>query len=150
MTIVGWGFAIVIGLPCALFVIVRIAGEMRADARRARKSAATRRTEIVDGKTYSVITEKLPVVREKRTGRTGIVLARGAESDPTMIKGEIRFEPRWIRVQFVRKSDGKASAVQWRQSSKFEFIGTADIDMLTRRSGWFSSEHLMRLPPRLV
>ena len=155
-TLGGWLFTIIVGLifvvvallmaGCVLFVVLRLIGEARADARRSREIEASRRTEVIDGKIYSVVTERHSLVREKRTGRVGIVLARGNENDPHTVNGELQFQPRWVQVQFIRKSDGKPGAVQWRQFAHFEVTGTAAIDRLTRRTGMLSTEQLLRFP----
>ena len=128
------------------YAILRVAGEMRGESRRNQRVEATRRTEIVNGHEYSVVTENLAVVREKRTGRIGVVLHRGAEDDPTTRNGELVLEPRWIQIQFIRKSDGKPGRIEWRRYEKFEIVGQASVDFLTRKTGWFSSERLVRYP----
>ena len=131
------------------YAFLRVAADMRAESRLNRKIAETERTEVIDGKEFSVVTKSLPIVREKRTGRTGIVLERGAESDPTTINGKLALEPRWIRVQFVRKSDGKAGRVEWRSYRKFDIVGTADVDILTHRTSLFRSDSFIRYPTNL-
>jgi hypothetical protein len=142
----GWVIAAAIfGVPVA-YVVLRIVGDTRAEFRIKKKVAATRRTEVIDSKKYSVVTRSLPVLREKRTGRIGIALERGGENDPTIINGELALEPRWIKIQFVRKSDGKTGRVEWRGFAKFENVGTADVDFLTHRAGLFRAESFIRYP----
>ena len=144
MTYLGWiSLAVIFGLPMT-YVVLRIVGEMRADSRIRKRVAATRRTETINGREYSVVTRCLPVVRERSTGRTGIALDRGAESDPTTINGELSQEPRWIRVQFIRKSDGKAGRIEWRRYAKCQTVGTADVDFLTHRAGLFRTDSFIR------
>ena len=146
MEYLGWIImAIVFGLPMT-YAILTVAGEMRAESRIRKRVAATRRTEVIDGKEYTVVTKSLPIVREKRTGRIGLVMERGAENDPNTVNGELVMEPRWIRVQFVRKSDGKAGRVEWRRYEKFEIVGTADVEFWTHRSGLFRTESFIRYP----
>jgi hypothetical protein len=101
-------------------------------------------TEIIDGKEFSVHTEKLPVMREKSTGRVGIALRRGYSNEPTMIDGKTAMVPEWTQIQFLRKSDGVPSRVEWRRFSKFEMIGTTDVDYLSHRVSMFRTERLMR------
>lgn len=60
----------------AILVAAGIFGA-REDADRKRRIDATRRTETIDGKDYSVYTLPRSVVREKKTGRVGIVMQRG-------------------------------------------------------------------------
>jgi hypothetical protein len=128
------------------YAVLRIVAELRGESRVNKKIATNRRTEVIDGKEYSVVTKSLPIVREKRTGRVGIALERGAESDPTTINGELALKPRWIRVQFVRMSDGNVGRIEWRSYGKFETVGTADIDFLTHRAGIFRTDSLIRYP----
>jgi hypothetical protein len=144
-----WIFTAVLCIPFA-FIILRVAGDIRAESRLNRKIAKTKRTEVIEGKEYTVITKSLPVVREKRTGQIGIALERGAQNDPTTINGQLALEPRWIRVQFVRESDGKAGRIEWRSYAKFEILGTVDVDYLTHRNGLFRSEELIRHPTDLA
>jgi len=142
----GWTIvAIVIGVPMT-YAVLRVVSEWRAESRLKSKIAVTRRTEVIDGKEYSVVTKTLPIVREKRTGQMGIALERGAESDPITINGELALVPRWIKVQFVRKSDGKAGRVEWRSYGKFETVRTTDIDFLTHRANLFRTESFIRYP----
>ena len=146
MEYLGWIIgAIVFSLPMT-YAFLRVVGEMRAESRKRKKITATRRTEVIDGKEYSVVTKSLPIVREKRTGRMGIVMERGGENDPNTVNGELVMEPRWIRVQFVRKSDGKAGRVEWRRYAKFEIAGTADVDFLTHHAGFFRTDSFIRYP----
>jgi len=128
------------------YAVLRVAGEMRAESRTRKRVAATRRNETIDGKEYTVVTKSLPIVREKRTGRIGIVMERGGENDPNTVNSELVMEPRWIRVQFVRKSDGKAGRVEWRRYAKFEIVGTADVDFLTHHAGSFRTDSFIRYP----
>jgi len=133
----------VLCLPLSYAVFMSVA-EWRAESPIKKRVAATRRTEVIDGKEFSVVTKTLPVVREKRTGRLGIALERGADSDATTVKGQMTLEPRWIRVQFVRKSDGKVGRIEWRRCAKFETVGTADVGFLTHRSGLFRTHTFIR------
>ncbi len=146
MEYLGWIIgAIIFGIPMT-YAVFRVAGEMRAGSRIRNRVAATRRTEIIDGKEYSVVTKSLPIVREKRTGRIGIAMERGAESDSTTVNGGLALEPRWIRVQFVRKSDSKAGRVEWRRYAKLETVGTADVDFLAHRAGICRTDSFIRVP----
>lgn len=103
----------------------------RGDARRRKHIDAIRRTEIFNGREYSVYTLEHPLVREKSTGRIGIVIESGSQ-------------PGWVRIQFVRKTDGEPGRVEWRRFEKFERVGTADMDYLSRRLGRFRTEQLTR------
>ncbi len=132
------------------YAVLRVVAETRAEWRLDRKIAATRGAEVIHGKEYSVVTQTLQIVREKRTGRMGIALERGAESDPTTVAGELVLKPRWIKVQFVRKSDGKAGRVEWRSFEKFDTVGAVDVDFLTHRAGLFRSELFIRYPRNLA
>lgn len=143
MTNLDWIIAIFIGVLVAPAVL-RLVRETRADSFRRRRRESTRRTEVIDGKEYTVTTEPLLIVREKRTGRIGLVMERGRESDPFQVKSEVIFQPRWIKVQFVRKTDGKAGAVSWRRFDKFEPKGTAPVDFLRRKTGFLRSESFIR------
>lgn len=146
MEYLGWIIGtIVFGIPMT-YAVLWVAAEMRTESRIRQRVATTRRTEVIDGKEYSVVTKSLPIVRERRTGRFGIALERRAETDSTMVKGELTSEPRWIRVQFVRKSDGKAGRVEWRQFAKFETMGAVDVDFLTHRAGLFRTDSFIRYP----
>jgi hypothetical protein len=128
---VSWLAVIVFGvLPMAAGFFFAIFGT-REDAERKRQIDATRRTETIDGKDYSVYTLPRSVVREKKTGRVGIALQRG-------------YYPWWIRVQFIRKTDGEPERVEWREASKFEMVGTADVDYLSHRSSIFGGKELVR------
>jgi len=114
-------------LPIGAAVYFGIVG----DAVRRRAIDATRRTETVNGREYSVYTLGHSVLREKSTGRLGIALERG-------------YQPQWVRIQFFRKTDGEPGRVEWRSFSKFEIVGTASVDYLSWRGGLLRTEQLMR------
>jgi transcriptional regulator of nitric oxide reductase len=87
---------VVIGVPLAgvlAFTALRVISDVRQEARFRRQVDSTRHMEIIAGKTYSVYSMKLPVVREKRTGRVGIAMDRGHENEPTTINGETALMP---------------------------------------------------------
>jgi hypothetical protein len=87
---------------------------------------------------------KHPVLREKNTGRLGIALQRGYSDEPTTRAGGVVMQPEWMRVQFFRKTDGEPGRIEWRRFSKFEIVGTASVDYLSRRAGPLRTERLMR------
>jgi hypothetical protein len=120
-SVIGWLAVIIFG---ALPLVVAIFGAHPEAERK-------RRTETIDGKDYSVYTLSHSVVREKKTGRVGIALQRG-------------YYPRWVQVQFIRKTDGQPGRVEWRDASKFERVGTTDVDYLSHRSGIFGGKELVR------
>lgn len=137
------------GIP-AIYVVLAIVGEMRAEAREEKIVASTWRKEVLDGREYAVVTRKLSVARERSTGRIGIVMERGRETESTTIDGELTLVPRWIKVQFVRKTDGKAGRIEWRSYEKFEIIGAVDVDFLTHRAGFLRTDTFIRYPRVLL
>jgi len=141
-------FLVIICGPALAYAVLVIAGEWRSEARATRAMAATRRTEVVNGHEYSVVTRRHSVVREKRTGRMGVVMNVGAERDIAHVKGGgIEMVPRWASVQFVRKADGVPGRVEWRSLRLFEVEGTTEVDYLSRRTGWLRTESLVRFQP---
>ena len=131
------------GLPI-IYSILRVVGEVRAEAHISTNIAKTKRTEIINDKKYTVTTKTLPLVRDKRSGRMGIIMERGAENDPNLVNGEMTMEPRWVSVQFIRKSDGKLGRAEWRKYSKLQTVGTATVDFLTYQAGFFRTESFIR------
>jgi hypothetical protein len=123
------------GLVITVFGLGPLAGGIyfgiKEDAARRRLIDPTRRAEKINGLEYSVYTLEHRVLREKSTGRLGIALERG-------------YYPQWVRVQFFRKTDGEPGRVEWRSSSKFEIVGTAFVDYLSRRAGLLRTDHLTR------
>jgi hypothetical protein len=140
-----WIAVVVSGL-IIFFAVAQAASDVRAEEGDA--PGATQ-TEMIAGKRYSVVTRTLLVVREKRTGRVGILMARGWQNDPVLINGKIELVPHWINIQFVRKSDGKAGRTEWRRYENFENIGKTEVHFLTHRVGFFSTESLIRYPANL-
>lgn len=137
-------------IPVLLAVLARVAMEMYAEQQLRSRVASTRRVETIDGHEYVVVTWPLQVLRERRTGRMGLLLERGLRNMPTTIDGRTVLEPMWVKVQFIRKSDGQAGRVEWRDYSKFERVGTAEVEFLTKRIGWFQTELRMRYPADLA
>jgi hypothetical protein len=133
-------------VPVAIYTILWVAADIRAGRRLRREIEATRRVETINGQEYSVSTQIFDIVREKRTGRIGLAMERGAERDPTTVAGKLAMVPRWIEVQFVRKTDGKIGRVEWRRFQSFEIVGETNVDFLVRRLGLFKSETFVRYP----
>ena len=134
-----WGW-----LSLTVFGFAPIVGGIYFDAARRRAIDAIRRTEIVNGQQYSGYTLTHPVLRERSTGRLGLALERSHESLPTTIAGKLVMQPEWMRVQFFRKTDGEPGRVEWRRFSKFEIVGTASVDYLSRRAGLLRTDRLTR------
>jgi hypothetical protein len=131
------------------FFLRRSVAEARTTRRRARRLVATRRTEIIDDLECEIVTEPLPAVRERKTGRMGFIMHRSQESDPAIVAGKPGLVPRWIEVQFFRKSDGKAGKFEWRSYDKFESLGVVNVDFVTKRIGNFRSQTYLRYPPNV-
>jgi hypothetical protein len=127
MSIVGALLCVVV---IAAWVAMSVLGN-REQCARQNKIDSTRHSETINGKEYSVYTEKRNLVKEKRTGRIGIATEAG-------------HSPGWMKVQFIRKSDGEVGRTEWRQQNKFEFIGTADLNFLSRQVSRFNTERLKR------
>jgi hypothetical protein len=140
MSYLGWATLIIWVI---VFFGVPIYLDRAYGAVRRRRIDATRRTEKLNGHEYSVYTLTHPVLREKSTGRLGIALEHGLESDLTTISGKMVSQPKWMKLQFFRKSDGEPGRVEWRRFSKFEIVGTASVDYLSRRAGLLRTERLI-------
>ena len=116
---------------------------IKQDAAGRRTSNATRPSEIINGRKYSVYRLTHPVLREMRTGRLGVQLRRRRATNPNAVADETSPPPQWVRVQFFRETDGDPGRTEWRRSSTFEIVGTATVDYLSRSPGWFPSKRLM-------
>lgn len=121
--------------PVALFAITRWRARRQREAAYRRSVDASRREVVVDGKRYAVITERLPLVRETKTGRLAVALRRGHEDDPAItsalrVDTEIRpgFQPRWIEVVFLKKDGTFSKQRGWRQTRYFEDAGSFSYD----------------------
>lgn len=137
----------IVGIFSALIVslaVFRVVTETYADLRSHIAVRATRRTEVVDGREYSAVTLSLPLLRERRTGRLALLMERGYRSLPTLRDGRLTSEPQWIKVQYIRNSNGKARQYEWRRYETFDAVAITNVDFMTRRSGFFRTELLMR------
>lgn len=122
-------------------IILAVRSRGSEDSQQARE---TKRTEIVNGREYSVYTLTHPVLRERSTGRLGIALQSGRSNVPTIRGSRPVMLPEWTKIQFFRKSDGEPGKVEWRRLEKFDVVEAAAVDYLSRRTGWLSTERLLR------
>jgi len=91
---------------------------------------STRRTEIINGKKYSVVSVPRILLREKRSKRNAVVILSGAEKDPLYKDGKlIMYFPRWVKVQYLLKNGSYSkTASGWRASNKFEYLQNITVD----------------------
>ncbi|MHB1218470.1 MAG: hypothetical protein ACYC1L_09780 [Alphaproteobacteria bacterium] len=126
------------------YAVLRVIADLRIQRESTRRIQKTQRTVTFNGKEYSVVTKTHLLLREKSTGRIAIVFERGWENDPTMMDGKVALAPRWIKLAFIKRKDGRLGRTEWRQTQKFDTVGTIPVEYFSRKISWMQSEQLIR------
>jgi hypothetical protein len=132
-------FAVFVGFPLLLTALIVLYGLWEAFAKRltergrreldqeAREAAelkamveATRRSVMIDGEAWEVVTVSRPLIRNRKTGRHAALLNIGMNS--------------WWYITPIRKDGTPAKGEpHWSHSSRWQAVGTIDVTLPDRK-----------------